>query len=291
METTCFLWSLFSDELRRVNRELPWARLDLVGGTVVCALSGMRVGGRTQHVGGHGMPAAPRGRSSTDVSELMSAAEPGRQPHTWARLRWVAQTEELRLHRRGGRAARVRADHIGLALDMRASTRAITGSSRIPPRQVEVVRQEGSLPYNGWPRGVAHETTTRPDHSFKATSCTCRQSDMDPQIENAEGSQSNAAAKRAAPIVREPRHHAVFAEHSPPERSAEFICNGRRSQIKGKGGLRRKRGSIEGITVRVPFAPVPDSGRHNHTKQEVLLHCSRMRSTPARHDGAECLSI
>jgi C4-dicarboxylate-specific signal transduction histidine kinase len=156
------------------------------------------------------------------------------------------------------------ADQIGLAIDNARLYGEINRQiDDLRRAQVEVVRAERLAAVNGLAAGVAHEINN-PLTIIMAQLHLLAQGELDPQIEEAMGV-IDAAAKRAASIVRD---LILFAEHRPPRRSRCQVGE----QVREVVAFEEARLEAEGITVRVHLEPVPDVwADHNHL-QEVLLH-------------------
>src|SRR6266481_3299509 len=223
-----------SDELRRVNLELPLGE-GLIG---LVALSGI----------------ARRVDDASTSEDLLPAA------------RAAVSTDGIR----GFVCVPIRARHrilgtlsLGRQTEDRFTDEEVPQLEDLRRAQVEVVRAERLSAVNGLAAGVAHEINN-PLTIIMAQLHLLAQGDLDPLIQEAMGV-IDAAAKRAASIVRD---LILFAEHRPPRRARCQVAE----QIKEVVAFEEARLEAEGITVRVHFEPVPDIwADHNHL-QEVLLH-------------------
>ena len=247
-----------SDELRRVNLELPLGE-GLIG---LVALSGIARRVDDASTSEDLLPAA-RAAVTTDGIRGFVCVPIRARHRILGTLSLGRQTED---HFTDEEVALLEcvADHIGLALDNARLYGEINRQLEDLRRaQVEVVRAERLSAVNGLAAGVAHEINN-PLTIIMAQLHLLAQGDLDPQIEEAMGV-IDAAAKRAASIVRD---LILFAEHRPPRRARCQVAE----QIKEVVAFEEARLEAEGITVRVHFEPVPDIwADHNHL-QEVLLH-------------------
>jgi C4-dicarboxylate-specific signal transduction histidine kinase len=247
-----------SDELRRVNLELPLGE-GLIGRV---ALSGTarRVDDASQEE--ELLPAARAAVRSDGIRGFVCV--PIRARHRILGTLSLGRQTEDRFTDEEVALVECVADHIGLAID---NARLYGEISRqlddLRRAQVEVVRAERLSAVNGLAAGVAHEINN-PLTIIMAQLHLLAQGDLDPQIEEAMGV-IDAAAKRAASIVRD---LILFAEHRPPRRSRCQVGE----EVREVVAFEEARLEAEGITVRVLIEPVPDIwADHNHL-QEVLLH-------------------
>src|SRR6202171_2421273 len=198
-----------SDELRRVNLELPLGE-GLIG---LVALSGTahRVddAGTSEDL----LPAARAAVSTDGIRGFVCV--PIRARHRILGTLSLGRQTEDRFTDEEVALLECVADHIGLALDNARLYGEINRQLEDLRRaQVEVVRAERLSAVNGLAAGVAHEINN-PLTIIMAQLHLLAQGDLDPQIEEAMGV-IDAAAKRAASIVRE---LILFAEHRPPRRA------------------------------------------------------------------------
>ncbi len=247
-----------SDELRRVNLELPLGE-GLIG---LVALSGIARRVDDASTSEDLLPAARAAVSTHGIRGFVCV--PIRARHRILGTLSLGRQTEDRFTDEEVALLECVADHIGLALDNARLYGEINRQLEDLRRaQVEVVRAERLSAVNGLAAGVAHEINN-PLTIIMAQLHLLAQGDLDPQIEDAMGV-IDAAAKRAASIVRD---LILFAEHRPPRRARCQVAE----QIKEVVAFEEARLEAEGITVRVHFEPVPDIwADHNHL-QEVLLH-------------------
>jgi signal transduction histidine kinase len=247
-----------SDELRRVNLELPLG-VGLIG-RVALSGSARRVDDASAEE--DLLPAARAAVSSDGIrgfvcvpirarSRILGTLSLGRQTEDRFTDEEVALLECV-------------ADHIGLAIDNARLYGEINRQlDDLRRAQVEVVRAERLAAVNGLAAGVAHEINN-PLTIIMAQLHLLAQGELDPQVEEAMGV-IDAAAKRAASIVRD---LILFAEHRPPRRSRCQVGE----QVREVVAFEEARLEAEGIAVRVHLESVPDIWvDHNHL-QEVLLH-------------------
>jgi C4-dicarboxylate-specific signal transduction histidine kinase len=247
-----------SDELRRVNLELPLGE-GLIGRV---ALSGTvrRVDDASQEE--DLLPAARAAVSSDGIRGFVCVPIRARQ-RILGTLSLGRQTEDRFTDEEVALIECV-ADQIGLALDNARLYGEINRQlDDLRRAQVEVVKAERLAAVNGLAAGVAHEINN-PLTIIMAQMHLLAQGALDPQIEEAMGV-IDAATKRAASIVRD---LILFAEHRPPRRSRCQVGE----QVREVVAFEEARLEAEGIAVRVHLEPVPDIwADHNHL-QEVLLH-------------------
>src|SRR6266851_1023616 len=246
-----------SDELRRVNLELPLGE-GLIGRV---ALSGTARRVDDASTAEDLLPAALAAVSSDGIRgfvcvpiraryRILGTLSLGRQSDDRFTDEEVALLECV-------------ADQIGLALDNARLYGEINRQlDDLRRAQVEVVRAERLSAVNGLAAGVAHEINN-PLTIIMAQLHLLAQGDLDPLIQEAMGV-IDAASKRAASIVRD---LILFAEHRPPRRAR---CQGG-EQVNEVVAFEESRLEAEGISVSVHLEPVPDIwADHNHL-QEVLL--------------------
>ena len=247
-----------SDELRRVNLELPLGE-GLIGRV---ALSGTarRVYDASQAE--DLLPTARAAVSSDGIRGFVCVPIRARN-RILGTLSLGRQTEDRFTDEEVALIECV-ADQIGLAIDNARLYGEINRQiDDLRRAQIEVVRVERLAAVNGLAAGVAHEINN-PLTIIMAQLHLLAQGELDPQIEEAMGV-IDAAAKRAASIVRD---LILFAEHRPPRRSRCQVGE----QVREVVAFEEARLEAEGITVRVHLEPVPDIwADHNHL-QEVLLH-------------------
>ncbi len=247
-----------SDELRRVNLELPLGE-GLIG-RVALSGSARRVDDASAEE--DLLPAARAAVSSDGIRGFVCV--PIRARHRiLGTLSLGRQTDDPFTDEEIALLECV-ADQIGLAIDNARLYGEINRQlDDLRRAQVEVVRAERLAAVNGLAAGVAHEINN-PLTIIMAQLHLLAQGELDPHIEEAMGV-IDAAAKRAASIVRD---LILFAEHRPPRRSRCQVGE----QIREVVAFEEARLEAEGITVRVHLEPVPDIwADHNHL-QEVLLH-------------------
>jgi len=247
-----------SDELRRVNLELPLGE-GLVGRV---ALSGTarRVDDASQDE--DLLPTARAAVSSDGIRGFVCVPIRARN-RILGTLSLGRQTEDRFTDKEVALIECV-ADQIGLAIDNARLYGEINRQlDDLRGAQVELVRAERLAAVNGLAAGVAHEINN-PLTIILAQLHLLAQGELDPQTEEAMGV-IDAAVKRAASIVRD---LIFFAEHRPPRRSRCQVGE----QVREVVAFEEARLEAEGITVRVHLEPVPDIwADHNHL-QEVLLH-------------------
>jgi C4-dicarboxylate-specific signal transduction histidine kinase len=247
-----------SDELRRVNLELPLGE-GLIGRV---ALSGTprRVDNASREE--DLLPAARVAVNSDRIRGFVCVPIRARN-RILGTLSLGRQTEDRFTDEEVALLECV-ADHIGLAIDNARLYGEINRQlDDLRRAQVEVVRAERLAAVNGLAAGVAHEINN-PLTIIMAQLHLLAQGELDPQIEEAMAV-IDAAAKRAASIVRD---LILFAEHRPPRRSRCQVGE----QVREVVAFEEARLEAEGITVRMHLEPVPDIwADHNHL-EEVLLH-------------------
>jgi C4-dicarboxylate-specific signal transduction histidine kinase len=247
-----------SDELRRVNLELPWG--DGLIGRVALSGTARRVDDASleQDL----LPSARAAVSSDRIRGFVCV--PIRARHRILGTLSLGRQTEDRFTDEEVALLECVADHIGLAIDNARLYGEINRQlDDLRRAQVEVVRAERLAAVNGLAAGVAHEINN-PLTIIMAQLHLLTQDELDPRIEDAMGV-IDAAAKRAASIVRD---LILFAEHRPPRRSRCQVGE----QVREVVAFEEARLEAEGITVRVHLEPVPDVwADHNHL-QEVLLH-------------------
>ena len=247
-----------SDELRRVNSELPMGE-GLIGRV---ALSGQAR--RVDDVSATDdlLPAA---RAAVTVDGIRGfVCVPIRARHRiLGTLALGRQTEDRFTDEEMALLESV-ADQIGLALDNARLYGEINRQlDDLRRAQIEVVKAERLAAVNGLAAGVAHEINN-PLTIIMAQLHLLSQGPMSRQVEEAL-SVIDAAAKRAASIVRD---LILFAEHRPPRRSRCQVSE----QVREVVAFQEARLESEGVSVRTNLEPLPDIwADHNHL-QEVLLH-------------------
>jgi C4-dicarboxylate-specific signal transduction histidine kinase len=247
-----------SDELRRVNLELPLGE-GLIG-RVAMSGSARRVDNAS--VEEDLLPAARAAVSSDGIRGFVCV--PIRARHRILGTLSLGRQTDDRFTDEEIALLECVADQIGLAIDNARLYGEINRQlDDLRRAQVEVVRAERLAAVNGLAAGVAHEINN-PLTIIMAQLHLLAQGELDSHIEEAMGV-IDAAAKRAASIVRD---LILFAEHRPPRRSRCQVGE----QIREVVAFEEARLEAEGITVRVHLEPVPDIwADHNHL-QEVLLH-------------------
>jgi len=247
-----------SDELRRVNLELPLGEGMI--GRVALSGSARRVDDASAEE--DLLPAARAAVSSDGIRGFVSV--PIRARHRILGTLSLGRQTDDRFTDEEIALLECVADQIGLAIDNARLYGEINRQlDDLRRAQVEVVRAERLAAVNGLAAGVAHEINN-PLTIIMAQLHLLAQGELDPHIEEAMGV-IDAAAKRAASIVRD---LILFAEHRPPRRSRCQVGE----QIREVVAFEEARLEAEGITVRVHLEPVPDIwADHNHL-QEVLLH-------------------
>ena len=247
-----------SDELRRVNLELPLGE-GLIGRV---ALSGtvLRVDNASREESL--LPAARAAVRSDGIRGFVSV--PIRARHRILGTLSLGRQTKDRFTDEEVALLECVADQIGLAIDNARLYGEINRQlDDLRRAQVEVIRAERLAAVNGLAAGVAHEINN-PLTIIMARLHLLAQGELDPQIEEAMGV-IDTAAKRAASIVRD---LILFAEHRPPRRSRCQVGE----QVREVVAFEEARLEAEGIAVRVHLEPVPDIwADHNHL-QEVLLH-------------------
>jgi C4-dicarboxylate-specific signal transduction histidine kinase len=247
-----------SDELRRVNLELPLGE-GLIGRV---AMSGTARRVDNASVEEDLLPAARAAVSSDGIRGFVCV--PIRARHRILGTLSLGRQTDDRFTDEEIALLECVADQIGLAIDNARLYGEINRQlDDLRRAQVEVVRAERLAAVNGLAAGVAHEINN-PLTIIMAQLHLLAQGELDSHIEEAMGV-IDAAAKRAASIVRD---LILFAEHRPPRRSRCQVGE----QIREVVAFEEARLEAEGITVRVHLEPVPDIwADHNHL-QEVLLH-------------------
>jgi len=267
-----------SDELRRVNLELPLGE-GLIGRV---ALSGTARRVDDASMAEDLLPAARAAVSTDGIRGFVCV--PIRARHRILGTLSLGRQTEDRFTDEEVALLECVADQIGLALDNARLYGEINRQlDDLRRAQVEVVRAERLSAVNGLAAGVAHEINN-PLTIIMAQLHLLAQGDLDPLIEEAMGV-IDAAAKRAASIVRD---LILFAEHRPPRRSRCQVAE----QIKQVVAFEEARLEAEGITVSVHLESVPDIwADHNHL-QEVLLHVIQNAQHAVREaHGGGVLSI
>ncbi|HWN90723.1 MAG TPA: GAF domain-containing protein, partial [Verrucomicrobiae bacterium] len=198
-----------SDELRRVNLELPLGE-GLIG---LVALSGIARRVDDASTSEDLLPAARAAVSTDGIRGFVCV--PIRARHRILGTLSLGRQTEDRFTDEEVALLECVADHIGLALDNARLYGEINRQLEDLRRaQVEVVRAERLSAVNGLAAGVAHEINN-PLTIIMAQLHLLAQGELDPQIEEAMGV-IDSASKRAASIVRD---LILFAEHRPPRRS------------------------------------------------------------------------
>jgi signal transduction histidine kinase len=247
-----------SDELRRVNLELPLGE-GLIGRV---ALSGTARRVDDASTAEDLLPAARAAVSSDGIRGFVCVPIRARY-RILGTLSLGRQTDDRFADEEVALLECV-ADQIGLALDNARLYGEINRQlDDLRRAQVEVVRAERLSAVNGLAAGVAHEINN-PLTIIMAQLHLLAQGDLDPLIQEAMAV-IDAASKRAASIVRD---LILFAEHRPPRRTRCQVGE----QVNEVVAFEESRLEAEGISVRVNLEPVPDIwADHNHL-QEVLLH-------------------
>jgi C4-dicarboxylate-specific signal transduction histidine kinase len=247
-----------SDELRRVNLELPLGE-GLIG-RVALSGSARRVDNASMEE--DLLPAAQAAVSSDGIRGFVCV--PIRARHRILGTLSLGRQTEDRFTDEEVALLECVADQIGLAIDNARLYGEINRQlDDLRRAQIEVVRAERLAAVNGLAAGVAHEINN-PLTIIMAQLHLLAQGELDPQIEEAMGV-IDSAAKRAASIVRD---LILFAEHRPPRRSRCQVGE----QVREVVAFEEARLEAEGIEVRMHLEPVPDIwADHNHL-QEVLLH-------------------
>src|SRR5713226_7241084 len=198
-----------SDELRRVNLELPIG--DGLIGRVALSGRGRRVDDASRET--DLLPAARTAVSTDGIRGFVCV--PIRARHRILGTLSLGRQTEDRFTDEEMALLECVADQIGLALDnARLYGEIHRQLDDLRRAQNEVVKAERLSAVNGLAAGVAHEINN-PLTIIMAQLHLLAQGDLDPQIEDAMGV-IDAAAKRAASIVRD---LILFAEHRPPRRA------------------------------------------------------------------------
>jgi signal transduction histidine kinase len=247
-----------SDELRRVNLELPLGE-GLIGRV---ALSGTALRVDNASLEENLLPAARAAVRSDSIRGFVSV--PIRARHRILGTLSLGRQTKDRFTDEEVALLECVADQIGLAIDNARLYGEINRQlDDLRRARVEVIRAERLAAVNGLAAGVAHEINN-PLTIIMARLHLLAQGELDPQVEEAMGV-IDTAAKRAASIVRD---LILFAEHRPPRRSRCQVGE----QVREVVAFEEARLEAEGIAVRVHLEPVPDIwADHNHL-QEVLLH-------------------
>jgi C4-dicarboxylate-specific signal transduction histidine kinase len=247
-----------SDELRRVNLELPVGE-GLIG---LVALSGIARRADNASQEEDLLPAARAAVNSDAIRGFVCV--PIRARHRILGTLSLGRQTEDRFTDEEVALLECVADEIGLAIDNARLYGEINRQlDELRRAQVEVVRAERLAAVNGLAAGVAHEINN-PLTIIMAQLYLLAQGELDPQIKEAMGV-IDAAAKRAASIVRD---LILFAEHRPPRRSRCQVGD----QVREVVAFEEARLEAESITVRVHLEPVPDIWADHSHLQEVLLH-------------------
>jgi C4-dicarboxylate-specific signal transduction histidine kinase len=247
-----------SDELRRVNLELPLGE-GMIGRV---ALSGTARRVSDASVEEDLLPAARAAVSSDGIRGFVCV--PIRARHRILGTLSLGRQTQDRFTDEEVALLECVADQIGLAIDNARLYGEINRQlDDLRRAQIEVVRAERLAAVNGLAAGVAHEINN-PLTIIMAQLHLLARGELEPQIEEAMGV-IDAAAKRAASIVRD---LILFAEHRPPRRSRCQVGE----QVREVVAFEQARLEADGIAVRMDIEPVPDIwADHNHL-QEVLLH-------------------
>jgi C4-dicarboxylate-specific signal transduction histidine kinase len=247
-----------SDELRRVNRELPLGE-GLIGRV---ALSGTARRVDDASVEEDLLPAARAAVSSDGIRGFVCV--PIRARHRILGTLSLGRQTEDRFTDEEVALVECVADQIGLAIDNARLYGEINRQlDDLRRAQVEVVRAERLSAVNGLAAGVAHEINN-PLTIIMAQLHLLAQNELSAQLEEAL-EVIDAAVKRAASIVRD---LILFAEHRPPRRMRCQVA----ALVQEVAAFEEARLEADGITVRLHLEPVPDIwADHNHL-QEVLLH-------------------
>ena len=247
-----------SDELRRVNLELPMG--DGLIGRVALSGRGRRVDDASRET--DLLPAARTAVSTDGIRGFVCV--PIRARHRILGTLSLGRQTEDRFTDEEMALLECVADQIGLALDnARLYGEIHRQLDDLRRAQNEVVKAERLSAVNGLAAGVAHEINN-PLTIIMAQLHLLAQSPIGLEVEEALGV-IDTAAKRAASIVRD---LILFAEHRPPRRQRCQIAE----QIKQVLAFEQTRLEADGIRVRTEIDPVPEIWADANHVQEVLLH-------------------
>src|SRR5712692_4574042 len=248
-----------SDELRRVNLELPMG--DGLIGRVALSGRGRRVDDASRET-----DLLPAARAAVSTDRIRGTLSLGRQTEDRFTDEEMALLECV-------------ADQIGLALDnARLYGEIHRQLDDLRRAQNEVVKAERLSAVNGLAAGVAHEINN-PLTIIMAQLHLLAQSPIGLEVEEALGV-IDTAAKRAASIVRD---LILFAEHRPPRRQRCQIAE----QVKQVLAFEQARLEADGIRVRTDIEPASEIWADANHVQEVLLHVvqNAQHAMKAAHDG------
>jgi len=247
-----------SDELRRVNLELPMG--DGLIGRVALSGRGRRVDDASRET--DLLPAARTAVSTDGIRGFVCV--PIRARHRILGTLSLGRQTEDRFTDEEMALLECVADQIGLALDnARLYSEIHRQLDDLRRAQNEVVKAERLSAVNGLAAGVAHEINN-PLTIIMAQLHLLAQSPIGLEVEEALGV-IDTAAKRAASIVRD---LILFAEHRPPRRQRCQIAE----QVKQVLAFEQARLEADGIRVRTDIEPAPEIWADANHVQEVLLH-------------------
>ncbi len=247
-----------SDELRRVNLELPMG--DGLIGRVALSGRGRRVDDASRET--DLLPAARTAVSTDGIRGFVCV--PIRARHRILGTLSLGRQTEDRFTDEEMALLECVADQIGLALDnARLYSEIHRQLDDLRRAQNEVVKAERLSAGNGLAAGVAHEINN-PLTIIMAQLHLLAQSPIGLEVEEALGV-IDTAAKRAASIVRD---LILFAEHRPPRRQRCQIAE----QVKQVLAFEQARLEADGIRVRTDIEPAPEIWADANHVQEVLLH-------------------
>ena len=247
-----------SDELRRVNLELPMG--DGLIGRVALSGRGRRVDDASRET--DLLPAARTAVSTDGIRGFVCV--PIRARHRILGTLSLGRQTEDRFTDEEMALLECVADQIGLALDnARLYSEIHRQLDDLRRAQNEVVKAERLSAVNGLAAGVAHEINN-PLTIIMAQLHLLAQSPIGLEVEEALGV-IDTAAKRAASIVRD---LILFAEHRPPRRQRCQIAE----QVKQVLAFEQARLEADGIRVRTDIESTPEIWADANHVQEVLLH-------------------
>src|SRR6266853_4608809 len=233
-----------SDELRRVNLELPLGE-GLIG---LVALSGIARRVDDASTSEDLLPAARAAVSTDGIRGFVCV--PIRARHRILGTLSLGRQTEDRFTDEEMALLECVADQIGLALDnARLYSEIHRQLDDLRRAQNEVVKAERLSAVNGLAAGVAHEINN-PLTIIMAQLHLLAQSPIGLEVEEALGV-IDTAAKRAASIVRD---LILFAEHRPPRRQRCQIAE----QVKQVLAFEQARLEADGIRVRTDIEPAPE---------------------------------
>jgi C4-dicarboxylate-specific signal transduction histidine kinase len=247
-----------SDELRRVNLELPLG--DGLIGRVALSGRGRRVDDASRET-----DLLPEARAAVSTDGIRGfVCVPIRARHRILGTLSLGRQTEDRFTDEEMALLECVADQIGLALDnARLYSEIHRQLDDLRRAQNEVVKAERLSAVNGLAAGVAHEINN-PLTIIMAQLHLLAQSPIGLEVEEALGV-IDTAAKRAASIVRD---LILFAEHRPPRRQRCQIVE----QVKQVLAFEQARLEADGIRVRTDIEPAPEIWADSNHVQEVLLH-------------------